>query len=258
MPTIIQLAGAKMPNPTADQLDGTSLVPVFHDPSLEELPPSATNGLATANKTFAYSQYPHTTDYSCPWFRGGGCHASPSQAHLTPHGRRLLEQGLLLPPPVDGSFMGFSVRDRKFRYTAWLPWSGGRADWTVEPYRELYDHSADTGADFDAMDVVNVAYVPAFQSVVDAMQNQAVLFFHHLMPPTGGGGGGNETKLTKKECDAAGGILGDHKAVCCARSCGTCGGKGCAAAPGGKYKCCGSEIKASGRLCSVVKAPCHG
>lgn len=247
------------PPATTEQLDGTSLVPVFHDPSLEHLPAA---GEATANKTFAYSQFPHTTDYSCPWFRGGSCYAAPSQAHLTPHGRRLLEQQLLLPPPVDGSFMGFSVRDRKFRYTAWLPWtaSAGPADWTVEPYRELYDHSADTGSDFDAMDVVNVAYVPTYQSVVEAMHNQTVFFFHRLMPPTGGGGGGggNGTKLTKKQCHAAGGILGDHETVCCAKSCGTCGGKGCAAAPGGKYKCCGGEIAGGDRLCSLVKAPCHG
>ena len=51
--------------------------------------------------------------------------------------------------------MGFSVRHRIPQHgLATMVW--GDADWTVEPYRELYDHSADTGADFDAMDVVNL------------------------------------------------------------------------------------------------------
>ena len=34
-----------------------------------------------------------------------------------------------------------------------------------------------------------------------------------------------------------------RKNVCCAASCGRCGGRGCSKRPGGKRNCCGSRIK---------------
>lgn len=137
----------------------------------------------------------------------------------------------------------------------------GQANWTAEPYRELYAHDAATtknGADFNAMDTVNVAYTPAFGPKVAELHAQAVLFFYTLVPPTGGGGGGrNSTKLTKAECAAAGGVLDKKGRACCAASCGRCGGVGCPSLPGGKEKCCSSEVEAGDRVCSVKKAPCH-
>lgn len=62
------------------------------------------------------------------------------------------------------------------------------------------------------------------------------------------------------ECAAAGGILrasgSEANKVCCAAECGSCGGKDCGALPGGNANCCSNAIVASGRKCTVDKAPC--
>lgn len=42
----------------------------------------------------------------------------------------------------------------------------------------------------------------------------------------------------------------DSKSVCCAASCGGCGGKGCKERPGGASQCCTTDIKDAGRGCS--------
>jgi len=52
---------------------------------------------------------------------------------------------------------------------------------------------------------------------------------------------------------ALGLISGD---TCCSSSCGTCGGPGCGAAPGGGANCCGGPIAASGLSCDSNAAPC--
>ena len=219
-----------------------------------------TAGAPTANKSYAYSQYPHTTDYNCPWFRGGACYQAPTGVELTAHGRALLA----VPPPAGNStYMGFSVRSHQFRYTAWLPWpdKSQEPDWSSEPFRELYDHHSDTGQDFDSMDVVNVAYQPTYEKATAAMHEQCRHFFHELLPPAPGGGGnhsGGNSKVTKAACDAAGGVRSDDGRACCAKSCGQCGGQGCAKLPGGKMKCCKGEVEQSNRKCGREPAPCHG
>lgn len=45
-------------------------------------------------------------------------------------------------------------------------------------------------------------------------------------------------------------------AGCCPRMCGTCGGPGCEARPGGAGNCCGQTIAATGRSCDQFNAPC--
>lgn len=50
------------------------------------------------------------------------------------------------------------------------------------------------------------------------------------------------------------GILSGN--VCCAVSCGTCGGAGCSGRPGGTANCCASAIQASGVSCSGSLPPC--
>ena len=45
-------------------------------------------------------------------------------------------------------------------------------------------------------------------------------------------------------------------AFCCPLSCGTCGGAGCGARPGGSAMCCGGDIASSNRSCAAVGAPC--
>ena len=44
--------------------------------------------------------------------------------------------------------------------------------------------------------------------------------------------------------------------VCCAASCGTCGGSGCGGRPGGAASCCSGAIRAAGRSCAEHSAPC--
>lgn len=47
-----------------------------------------------------------------------------------------------------------------------------------------------------------------------------------------------------------------HDTVCCASSCGSCGGKNCSSLPGGSVSCCGGKIEAAGLSCSTHDAPC--
>eukprot|EP01045_Picozoa_sp_COSAG04_P015928 COSAG04_NODE_1295_length_7328_cov_9.809241_6_plen_154_part_00 len=55
------------------------------------------------------------------------------------------------------------------------------------------------------------------------------------------------------ECDRG---LRASGGVCCARSCGRCGGHGCGALPGGSAHCCGGAIKAAHRSCATHDPPC--
>ena len=51
---------------------------------------------------------------------------------------------------------------------------------------------------------------------------------------------------------------GNKKDVCCAKTCGTCGGADCSQLPGGEYNCCVGKIRQSGKICGgVQKAPCQ-
>ncbi len=52
------------------------------------------------------------------------------------------------------------------------------------------------------------------------------------------------------------GIASADGAVCCPLSCGTCGGDGCGARPGGGADCCTGPILSSGAMCTEVEAPC--
>lgn len=52
------------------------------------------------------------------------------------------------------------------------------------------------------------------------------------------------------------GIINDDHTICCAQSCGTCGGGSCATRPGGATDCCRSRIIESRRHCDDFPAPC--
>ena len=58
--------------------------------------------------------------------------------------------------------------------------------------------------------------------------------------------------FTMLVCNNYNGIGTNNGKVCCARSCGTCGGKGCSKRPGGKKNCCTKWIK---KNCGT--APCR-
>ena len=146
-PTVAALVGAGTPT---DALDGVSLVPFFEDPTRTSFP--TTTSLGTNNKTLAFSQYPHGDNgalvpgTACPFYDAAKktCTASP--------GRSGLENSKKV------AWMGFSVRDQSWRYTAWLPFNGTLAIWDAEVIEELYNHTASDGTDFDLMDTDNLAY----------------------------------------------------------------------------------------------------
>ena len=56
----------------------------------------------------------------------------------------------------------------------------------------------------------------------------------------------------------ANGLKASHagETICCAASCGVCGGPRCATSPGGAAKCCPSAIKAAATSCKAAEAPC--
>ncbi|MBN2802347.1 MAG: hypothetical protein JXR91_04560 [Deltaproteobacteria bacterium] len=56
--------------------------------------------------------------------------------------------------------------------------------------------------------------------------------------------------------DCSDGIANIANTVCCALSCGTCGGAGCAQLPGGAENCCAGTIIDNGILCDNSNAPC--
>jgi hypothetical protein len=174
--TVADLAGT--PPPT-DSLDGISLRPFLEEPSRLHIPATG----QTANKSFAFSQYPHTSQsfargkgglQTCVFYRDGHCHNSTVTTNQ--------QTGRTEANPEPSNWMGFSVRSRWHRYTVWLPAPGGNdthVDWgasrnlsaatslAATRFDELYDHSGDTGRDFDNMDTANLAYDPAHAATVE-------------------------------------------------------------------------------------------
>ena len=61
--------------------------------------------------------------------------------------------------------------------------------------------------------------------------------------------GGNWNRRTQGAGDCASGIQSGE--VCCAASCGTCGGSGCSGQPGGSSQCCKTTIRDSGVACAT-------
>ena len=91
-PTLADLSGSGTP---ADTLDGVSLRPLFEDPDQGTI---ATDK-GTLNKTVAYSQYPHSSDFGCPIYHSTGC-TNASGATAT---------------GSSSEWMGYSVRDHSWR-----------------------------------------------------------------------------------------------------------------------------------------------
>ena len=65
--------------------------------------------------------------------------------------------------------MGYSVRSVQYRYTEWLKWNGTRlhGEWDQVLGVELYDHTSDTGRDFDGFENVNLASEPSMHSIIE-------------------------------------------------------------------------------------------
>jgi len=66
------------------------------------------------------------------------------------------------------------------------------------------------------------------------------------------------TGVEATECEIfLGGIYEPGKKVCCANSCGSCGGSGCGGLPGGSSQCCTGLISKSDKSCYSEIAPCQ-
>ena len=52
------------------------------------------------------------------------------------------------------------------------------------------------------------------------------------------------------------GLLSSNGEVCCAASCGSCGGSGCSQRPGGASACCTGKISTANRSCADNPPPC--
>ena len=139
----------------------------------------------------------------------------------------------------------------------WLPFDTKTyaTDWSATPFHELYAHSTDTGADFDAMDVTNVAYSSDNSALVASYFNETRHFFRDVAPPVPGNG----TSPNSAECTAKGGIMWPRpgSTACCPASCGECGGSDCGTRPGGKASCCGNDVQSNGRKCVTDPPPCN-
>jgi len=58
-------------------------------------------------------------------------------------------------------------------------------------------------------------------------------------------------------CSGHNGVANNAGTMCCAKSCGTCGGAGCAKKDGGRKNCCGTAILKKNKKCEdVTYAPC--
>eukprot|EP00045_Choanoeca_perplexa_P010259 m.103166 g.103166 ORF g.103166 m.103166 type:complete len:723 (+) comp15214_c0_seq1:88-2256(+) len=80
-------------------------------------------------------------------------------------------------PSYNISYMGYTLRDRQFRYTAWYAWNGSVCDakWDEGPYAtELYSHEGepDQPLNFDAWDLENVVNQSIHAGRVKLMQNK--------------------------------------------------------------------------------------
>jgi len=62
-------------------------------------------------------------------------------------------------PAKDFDYMGYSLRNTRWRYTCWYKWDKAnlKAIWDGEFAEELYDHKGDNSTGFDRWDNANVA-----------------------------------------------------------------------------------------------------
>ena len=81
-------------------------------------------------------------------------------------------------------FIGYSVRNERWRYTEWLHFDGTllHGDFNRRVARELYDHAGDDGGDhdFDAFENENVAEDPANADVVSQLRDLLMQGFPYV------------------------------------------------------------------------------
>ena len=169
-PTLSELAGLTLPTGEgAAYLGGTSLVPVFKDPTAEV-------------KHATLSQFPRCFQNNTH-FKGGkpgdennrtSSWESMSDCHWTE--REYLD------------FMGYKMRTRNMSITQWVRWNGTglRPDWSQPVGTELYTHADDDGmapAAFDDYENTNLAIQPQYAPLRDKLLAQLRELVEGYIPP---------------------------------------------------------------------------
>lgn len=118
-PTLAELAGLP---PSAENLEGKSLVPLFTNQSGQI-------------KNMSLSQFTK-------------CGTNMSQMETCLHTSR-----------QKFDYMGYTMRTDRYRYTEWVAWDGDKLQpiWDKRVGVELYDHQGDMGDDFNTFENVNIA-----------------------------------------------------------------------------------------------------
>ena len=133
--TVCDLMGVNLPDDTVP-IDGESLRPIF------EAPETATV------KPYALSTFPRCAHKGMPPY---GARGHPGGADNT----------CLEVERTDFTWMGYTMRTDRYRYTEWVAWNGTNLSplWDQLKAAELYDHKEDTGAwtDADKFENVNLA-----------------------------------------------------------------------------------------------------
>ena len=148
-PTLAALAGLPDPKQNGENIHGDDLSALFDTPVL--------NG--TGPKAYAYSQFAkqntkHAPYGVQPWSTCTKCNRS------------------------QWDYMGFSLRDDRWRYTEWVQWNKSAwlpiwGDFGEHGGPELYDHEGDIGDDMDvATDKDNLAGESQYTALVATLSKQ--------------------------------------------------------------------------------------
>jgi iduronate 2-sulfatase len=160
-PTLAALTGTAAAL-SEEHLDGESLADLFTDPARAPADDDA-------DENAAFSQYIR-------------CHNMSQPAYDN--------DNLCVPDnKTEGveTIMGYSIRVRDWRYTAWMRWDyeTSCAVWTGADggvhARELYDHAGDDGTDYDKFENKNEASDPANAAVVSKLHARIVSKFGHCL-----------------------------------------------------------------------------
>ena len=148
-PTLAALAGLPDPKANGENLQGDDLTPLFEAP--------VTNG--TGAKVAAFSQFAKANVKS-------GAYGVQPWNTCTYTARK------------DFDYMGFSIRNDRWRYTEWCVWNKTAllpiwGDYGDHGGAELYDHAGDMGDDMDAAtDTDNLAGEAQYTDLVQALSKQ--------------------------------------------------------------------------------------
>lgn len=147
--TVSEVMGLPLPNDTVP-FDGHSLVPVLADPEHGSV------------KDFALSTFPRCAHTGMPAY---GARGQPGGYDNT----------CLEVERTDFTWMGYTMRTDRWRYTEWVRWNGTDFTpiWSQLKAVELYDHFGDVTAWTDADKYENVNVVTTTEkSVVKALSVQ--------------------------------------------------------------------------------------